>query len=62
MGGKVKGGQFFGDQPSLSNLKDGDLSVTTDFRDIYGAILQNVLNQDETRVLSNWKTNLPIFN
>jgi len=61
MGGKIKGGQFYGDQPSLSNLKDGDLAVTTDFRDIYGSILQNVLNQDESRVLSNWKTNLPIF-
>jgi uncharacterized protein (DUF1501 family) len=61
LGGKVKGGRFYGDQPSLSNLKDGDLAVTTDFRDIYGSILQNVLNQDESRVLSNWKTNLPLF-
>ena len=61
VGGKVNGGKFYGDQPSLKNLKDGDLAVTTDFRDIYGSILQNILNQDETRVLDKWKTNLPLF-
>ena len=41
-GGKVNGGKFYGEQPSLTNLKDGDLAITTDFRDIYGSIIQNV--------------------
>ena len=61
-GGKVNGGKFYGDQPSLTNLKDGDLAITTDFRDIYGSIIQNVLNQDETRVLNKWNTALALFN
>ena len=33
IGEKVNGG-FYGDQPSLSKLVDGDLAVTTDFRDV----------------------------
>ena len=61
LGGKIDGGKFYGDQPALDNLKDGDLAVTTDFRDVYGALLQGVLNQQEDRVLANWKTALPLF-
>jgi uncharacterized protein (DUF1501 family) len=30
-GGPVKGG-FYGEQPSLTDLDDGDLKPTTDFR------------------------------
>ena len=34
-GRSVRGG-FYGDQPSLTALDDGDLRVTTDFRSVYG--------------------------
>jgi uncharacterized protein (DUF1501 family) len=34
LGGKVKGG-FYGEQPSLARLQDGDLMHTVDFRSLY---------------------------
>ena len=42
IGDKVKGG-FYGEQPSLTDLDNGDLKATTDFRDVYGTILRDVL-------------------
>lgn len=53
IGDRVKGG-FYGDQPSLSKLTDGDLAVTTDFRDIYSTLIEKVLASDSTRYLNNW--------
>ncbi len=53
IGDKVKGG-FYGDQPSLTKLVDGDLAVTTDFRDIYGTILESVLKTPAEKILGNW--------
>jgi uncharacterized protein (DUF1501 family) len=49
-GHPVRGG-FFGDQPSLTALDDGDLKVTTDFRSVYGTLLERVLDTDAGRVL-----------
>lgn len=46
-GGPVKGG-FYGDEPSLTDLNDGDLKVTTDFRDIYHELLSHTLDSDPT--------------
>ena len=57
MGEKVAGG-FYGDQPSLSNLKEDDLQVTTDFRDIYATLLERVLNSPKERVIPNWKSSI----
>ncbi len=54
IGDRVTGG-FYGDQPSLSKLIDGDLSVTTDFRDIYSSVLEKVLGAPPEKILSNWK-------
>ncbi|MBU3693082.1 MAG: DUF1501 domain-containing protein, partial [Candidatus Nanopelagicaceae bacterium] len=42
IGEKVKGG-FYGEQPSLRELENDDLAVTSDFRDIYASILEKVL-------------------
>ncbi len=53
-GDKIKGG-FYGDQPSLTSLKDGDLAVTTDFRDIYATVLENILMAPSEQILGNWK-------
>lgn len=49
-GDPVKGG-FYGDDPSLTDLKDDDLEVTTDFRDVYNEILARGLNTDPEPVL-----------
>jgi uncharacterized protein (DUF1501 family) len=55
IGDRVKGG-FYGEQPSLSKLINGDLAVTTDFRDIYAAVLEDVLKSPAERVLTGWNT------
>ena len=49
-GEAVRGG-FVGDQPSLTALDDGDLRVTTDFRAVYGTLLERVLGTEAGRVL-----------
>lgn len=53
IGDRVKGG-FYGDQPSLSKLSDGDLAITTDYRDVYATLIEKVLSSDATRYLNNW--------
>jgi uncharacterized protein (DUF1501 family) len=45
MGAPVKGG-FYGDEPSLTDLADGDLKTTTDFRDVYHELLTKTLRTD----------------
>jgi uncharacterized protein (DUF1501 family) len=61
IGEKVKGG-FYGEQPSLRELKNDDLAVTADFRDIYASILEKVLGTQAEKVLGSWKGRTPIFN
>jgi uncharacterized protein (DUF1501 family) len=41
----VKGG-FYGEEPSLTDLDDGDLKGTTDFRDIYHELLAKTVSTD----------------
>ena len=60
IGDKIKGG-FYGDQPSLSKLVDGDLAVTTDFRSVYATILEKVLKTPPERILNGWKTKVPFY-
>lgn len=60
VGDRVKGG-FYGEQPTLTNLKDGDLSVTTDFRDIYATLLEGVLGSPAGQVLNGWKGRVTSF-
>ena len=45
IGGAVKGG-LYGQTPSLSNLDDGNLRFTTDFRSVYSTVLANWLGAD----------------
>lgn len=54
IGDRINGG-LYGDQPSLSKLIDGDLAVTTDFRDIYASVLERDLKADPAQVLDGWK-------
>ena len=59
-GAPVKGG-FVGAQPSLTDLDNGDLKATTDFRDVYATMLSDVLNADPTPVLGPGRTTLPLL-
>jgi uncharacterized protein (DUF1501 family) len=56
-GGPVKGG-FYGEEPSLTNLDDGDLKFTTDFRDIYHELLSHTIGTDPTPSVGPGRTEL----
>ena len=60
IGERVVGG-FHGDQPPLNRLKDGDLAVSTDFRSVYGSVLEGVLYTPVDRVISGWNDRLALF-
>jgi uncharacterized protein (DUF1501 family) len=57
VGGGVKGG-LHGEPPNLTKLDDGDVKYTTDFRDVYASLLENVLLSDAGRMLEGWKGRL----
>jgi uncharacterized protein (DUF1501 family) len=61
LGPRVVGG-FYGEQPSLTDLDDGDLKATMDFRDIYAAVMDSVLDADPVRYLDGYQGRpLPVF-
>jgi uncharacterized protein (DUF1501 family) len=49
-GSPVAGG-LYGEQPGLTDLDDGDLKSTVDFRNVYAAMLEHVLGADPARFL-----------
>jgi uncharacterized protein (DUF1501 family) len=56
-GARVKGG-FYGDEPSLTDLDDGDLKTTTDFRDIYHELLSKTLRADPEQVVGSGRRDI----
>jgi uncharacterized protein (DUF1501 family) len=60
VGASVKGG-FYGDPPSLSDLNDGDLKFTTDFRRVYASILGGTLGLDPVAVLGKAFEPIPLL-
>lgn len=56
-GTPVKGG-FYGDEPSLTDLDNGDLKVTTDFRDVYHEVLTQTLGADPGPVVGSDRQNI----
>jgi uncharacterized protein (DUF1501 family) len=52
VGGGIKGG-VYGSYPSLSDLDDGDLKYSTDFRRVYATLLERWLNADASKILKN---------
>lgn len=56
-GAPVKGG-FYGDEPSLTDLDNGDLKVTTDFRDVYHEVLTRTLGTDPGPVVGSNRKDL----
>ena len=58
-GGAIKGG-LFGKYPSLTDLDNGDLKFNTDFRSVYGTILDHWLKAPSQVVLGRKFPALPI--
>jgi hypothetical protein len=52
---------MYGDQPSLTKLVDGDLAVTTDFRDVYSSVIDSVLQTPAEKILNNWSGRVKAF-
>jgi uncharacterized protein (DUF1501 family) len=60
IGNSVKGG-LYGEQPSLTSLDvNGNLQVATDFRSIYGGLLQNVLETPVSDIIPGWSSALSV--
>jgi uncharacterized protein (DUF1501 family) len=58
LGPGVAGGRLINPQPSLTDLDAGDLKFHQDFRDIYAAMLVDVLGTDPGPVLDGWQGHL----
>ena len=52
--GRGVAGGFFGDEPSLTDLDDGDLKAGLDFRSVYASLLRHVLGTDPQPLLGGW--------
>ena len=50
IGNRVKGG-FFGDHPSLTDLDNGNLKMTTDFRRVYATMIKEWLGFNEAEII-----------
>jgi uncharacterized protein (DUF1501 family) len=59
IGGGVKPG-LFGKHPSLTNLDNGDLRFSTDFRSVYASVLEEWLRAPSEMVLGKKFATLPI--
>ena len=49
-GRSLKGGMF-GQHPSLTDLDDGNMKMTTDFRRVYASVIKEWLGYDDTRAV-----------
>jgi uncharacterized protein (DUF1501 family) len=56
-GAPVKGG-FYGEEPSLTDLDNGDLKPTTDFRDVYYELLSKTVQTDPTPSVGSGRRSL----
>jgi len=50
IGGNIKGG-FYGNNPNLTDLDNGDLRMQTDFRAVYASVIRNWLGADPSKVV-----------
>jgi len=60
LGDSVKGG-LYGEHPSLTELDDGDLIHSVDFRSVYSTVLQRVFGPSSVDVLDGRFDALPLF-
>jgi uncharacterized protein (DUF1501 family) len=56
----VRGG-FYGEQPSLTDLIDGNLKSNVDFRTVYGELVHRVLGADPSQVLGSARPELGLL-
>jgi uncharacterized protein (DUF1501 family) len=60
IGNAVKGG-LYGEQPSLTNLDvNGNMQVVTDFRSVYGGLLEGVLGTPVGDIIPGWSNSLSV--
>ena len=59
-GPRVRGG-YYGEQPSLTDLDQGDLKYNTDFRSVYATLLDRVLDTDPSKILATTTAPLPFM-
>ena len=52
-GNKLKQKGIYNEAPNLSDLDDGDLKFSVDFKNVYSTILKKWLNTDEQSILGN---------
>lgn len=60
LGNKVKGG-LHGKHPSLTELDEGDLVFTTDFRSVYSTVIEKWFGADASKVLGAKYPTLPLL-
>ena len=60
VGGGVRGG-LHGEQPSMTNLDNGDLKFTTDFRSVYASVIAQRFGVDPKDVLGGSFPTLPLY-
>ena len=60
IGDRVAGG-FHGEQPSLTDLDNGDLKATTDFRSVYAELARRMLGADPGRIVPGAPTELGVL-
>jgi uncharacterized protein (DUF1501 family) len=58
VGGQPVRGGFYGEEPSLTDLDNGDLKGTTDFRDIYHELMSRVVGTDPAPSVGPGRTDL----
>ncbi|BCB79104.1 DUF1501 domain-containing protein [Phytohabitans flavus] len=54
LGHRVAGG-FYGEQPSLADLDNGDLKSNVDFRQVFGTVLDSVLQADPAKYIDGYQ-------
>jgi uncharacterized protein (DUF1501 family) len=54
LGNSVTGG-LYGEQPSLTDLDQGDLKYNVDFRSVYATLLERTLRSDADNILDTAK-------
>jgi uncharacterized protein (DUF1501 family) len=58
VGDRVKGGTYYGGEPDLSDLDDGDLKTRIDFRSVYSTVIADWFARDPLPVLQSPYENL----
>ena len=61
IGGPKRTRPILNEAPDLTNLDNGDLKYSIDFREIYATLLDDWLHTDSTKILTQKFNKLPLF-